>query len=95
MIQTDARDYTDDGVDDVGGVEPPARSNLHHGDVDLTFSEPPVSEDAPDFGIADWQLRLLRRKETGRCVQYPCHQRGERASVDKRWSDLQLFGRHL
>ena len=66
VIQTDAGDDADDGVDDVGGVEPPARPHLHHGDVDLTFGEPPVSKDAPHFGIADWQLRLLGRKEAGR-----------------------------
>ena len=70
MIQANTRNDAHNRIDDVGGVEPPARSHLHHGDIDLAFREPPESKHAPHFGITDWRFCLLRRKKAGRRVQH-------------------------
>ena len=39
MIQTDARDYTDPGCDDVRGIEAAAQSNLDYSGINVLLSE--------------------------------------------------------
>jgi hypothetical protein len=95
VIQTNAGDDTDDGVDDIGGVKSPACSYFHNGNIDAAFGKPPIADDAPRFGIADWRSCLPGRKKSNRCVQHRSDCFSERASIDQRRPDLELLGRHL
>jgi hypothetical protein len=62
MIQTDAGNDAHDGVDDIGGVEPSSRTDLHNGDINVPFGKPPIPEHAPCFGIAKWECCGLGRE---------------------------------
>ena len=70
VIQANTCNDAQDRIDDVGGIEPPARSHLHDGDIDRSFREPPESKHAPHFAITDCRFCVLRWKKAGRCVQH-------------------------
>ena len=62
MIQANTCNDAQDRINDVGGIEPPACSHLHDGDIDRSFREPPESKHAPHFAITDCRFCVLRWK---------------------------------
>jgi hypothetical protein len=66
VIQADAGDNADKGVNDIGGVKPSARPYLHDGDVDPAQGKPPKPKYAPRFAIADWPFFPLGLNEASR-----------------------------
>ncbi len=76
MIDADRGDHRDRGVDDVGGIPPPAHADLDHGDIDGRVGEGRERHRGQDFELA--HLRAIGR--LGLLV----HQFHERLDLDGR-----------